>query len=612
MRKYTLIGFFLLTCTARFYAQPHINLDLFASGISDPVDVVNAGDDRLFAVERTGRIRIIDADGTVHPEYFLDIHSLVLSSYDEQGLLGLAFHPDYATNGEFFVFYTDKPNGNEVVAKFLVSATNPDSADASSEEILFSDVDPYWNHNGGNIMFGPDGYLYFGIGDGGSGGDPGNRAQDPMEKFGKIHRIDVDGGDPYAIPDDNPFKGSADTLETIWDLGLRNPWRWSFDRLTGDLWIGDVGQNLHEEVDFEPAGTGGVNYGWRCYEGFSEYDATGCSGSYTEPILDYPHSFATGGYAITGGYVYRGSEFPGMYGYYMYCDYVSGNWWTVYPDGAGGWDVTAISLSHDNIASFGQDINGELYCADRVTGNIYHIIDECGSFSISETATDYVCGVSDGAIDMTITDGTAPYSIDWSTGASTEDLSGLDTGIYIVTVIDDNNCSATDTVAIISMDPFTPTITVSGTDLIASDGVSWQWYIGGAEITDGTEQTYTPTVSGNYTVLVTDANGCSVMSDTIYFTFNAILLPPSFHSITLFPNPATDEVILDVQSENAIGKISVIVTDATGRIMIRNDMQPGFNDHAIIIPVHDLPAGMYKISLSNEELLWMDSFLVIR
>lgn len=290
------------------------------TGLSDPVDLQSpAGDTaRVFIVEKTGTIRIAKS-GTLLPRPFLDVSSLV-SSDGEQGLLGLAFHPQYATNGRFFVHYTDLAGDTRLVS-YNVSS-DPDSADPAQTPILSVDQ-PYSNHNGGQIAFGPDGYLYMALGDGGSGGDPHGNGQSLMTLLGKILRLDVDGGSPYVVPPTNPFVGRADARGEIWSYGLRNPWRFAFDRTTGAMWIGDVGQDDWEEIDVEPAGTGGRNYGWNrmegahCYPPGTACDTTGL----VRPLLEYEHG---SGCSVTGGVVYRGSELPELAGTYFYGDYCTG------------------------------------------------------------------------------------------------------------------------------------------------------------------------------------------------------------------------------------------------------------------------------------------------
>jgi glucose/arabinose dehydrogenase len=359
---------------ATVYAQPINSIIPFASGFNDPVCMANAGDSRLFVVCKGGYIYITDAAGITNPVPFLDIDARVKSTGSEQGLLGLAFHPQYPDSAYFYVNYIGVGDSSHI-SRFTVNPATPDVADAGSEKKLLTLFQPHTNHNGGDLQFGPDGYLYIGLGDGGSGGDPGNRAQNLQDYLGKMLRIDVDHGDPYAIPESNPFYNNPSALPEIWAFGLRNPWRFSFDRLTGDLWIGDVGQGAHEEIDLQDAAsTGGENYGWRCYEGNFSYNPDGCgaAGLYTFPVTDYSHSL---GCSVTGGYVYRGTQFPGMVGKYFYADYCSGRMWTLEFIG-GIWTSTLFSqFSGNNFTSFGEDAQGRLYVACISTGNIYLISD---------------------------------------------------------------------------------------------------------------------------------------------------------------------------------------------------------------------------------------------
>lgn len=373
--KTLLLSLLLLAGTLFAQAQIDLQLALISNQLSSPVGIRSAGDERLFVVEKAGRIQVLRKDGTVNDMPFLDINQIV-STQSERGLLGLAFHPDYAENGYFFVYYTDN-DGNTVVARYSVSTDDPDIADPNSEVVLLTANQPFPNHNGGDIHFGPDGYLYIALGDGGSGGDPEDNGQKRLSLLGKILRIDVNNGDPYSIPEDNPFADTDDTLDEIWALGLRNPWRFSFDRLTGDLWIGDVGQNNWEEIDFQPASsTGGENYGWRCYEGDVAYNLGDCgdSDNYVFPI----HTFSSNaiiGCSVTGGFVYRGATFPLLYGKYLYTDYCSGTIWTLERNEADEWINTEIFDGTGNrYVSLGEDEQGELYLVS-ITGEIHQITD---------------------------------------------------------------------------------------------------------------------------------------------------------------------------------------------------------------------------------------------
>src|SRR5713101_6611818 len=358
-------------------AQGNIALEPVVTGLTRPVGITHAGDGsgRLFITIQDGQILLYDGVQLL-PTPFLDIASLV-SCCGEQGLLGLAFHPRYASNGLFYVNYTNTV-GDTVIARYVVSA-NPNVADPQAARILLTIPQPFSNHNGGQLQFGPDGYLYIGTGDGGSGGDPQNNGQNLGTLLGKLLRIDVDKGTPYAIPSDNPFVAMANptTRGEIWAFGLRNPWRFSFDRLTGALFIGDVGQGSWEEIDFQPAGSrGGENYGWRLMEGKHCFNpATSCNpGTLALPILEYDHSL---GCAVTGGYRYRGARLPQLFGSYLYGDFCSGRIWQATRTNTGRWTTTELRDSPYVISTFGEDEVGELYLAhytQDATGAIYRFV----------------------------------------------------------------------------------------------------------------------------------------------------------------------------------------------------------------------------------------------
>ena len=376
------LSLIILFTTSIIYGQVKIQLKSKGNGFIKPVDISHAGDDRLFISEQRGQIHILRPDGSIDPTPFLNIQSQVKSSGNEQGLLGLVFHPDYATNGYFFVNYITQA-GSTHVSRFQVDSLNPDLANITSEEVLLSIIQPFTNHNAGDLNFGPDGYLYIATGDGGSGGDPQNNGQKGLSLLGKILRIDVDNETPYAIPANNPFVNDTSVKDEIWSLGWRNPWRFSFDRQTGDMWVADVGQGDFEEVSFEAANsTGGLNFGWRCLEGANIFNATNCGqiSAYEPPIFEYKHSFNVGS-SITGGYVYRGSNYPILQGHYIFGDYNSGQVWTLYSNGNGGWDTTqqGALFGRDRLSTFGEDVNGELYVADHKSGTIYQIEESTNS-----------------------------------------------------------------------------------------------------------------------------------------------------------------------------------------------------------------------------------------
>jgi glucose/arabinose dehydrogenase len=342
--------------------------EAIVSGLASPVGITHAGDgsNRLFILEQEGVIRILK-EGQLLPTPFLDIRPKVNSGPNEAGLLGLAFHPNYTENGLFFINYTDQ-NRSSVVSRLQVT-DNPDIADPNSETIILQVRQPYGNHNGGNLIFGPDGYLYIGLGDGGSSGDPDGNGQNLSTMLGSMMRLDIDSGSPYAIPPDNPYV-NEDGLPEIWASGLRNPWRYSFDRLTGDLYIADVGQNQWEEIHFLSAqAPGGANFGWNYWEGLHPYQGDPPEDiAFEFPIWEYGHDQ---GCSVTGGFVYRGSM-AAWQGIYTYGDFCTGRIWGLVRDSDNNWQNTLLFETDFNITSFGEDESGEIYLVDR-TGSLYQL-----------------------------------------------------------------------------------------------------------------------------------------------------------------------------------------------------------------------------------------------
>ena len=360
-----------------------IELEDFADGFSSPLALKNAGDERLFVVEQGGVIKIVDLNGVVNTTPFLDIQSIV-NAGGERGLLGLAFHPEYQTNGRFFVHYSNS-SGDTQISEFSVSASNPDIANPNSEVMLLTVSQPFSNHNGGTIAFGPqDGYLYIGLGDGGGGGDTNNNAQNTTLLIGKLLRIDIDtqsDGNNYGIPSDNPFIGDPNTRDEIWALGLRNPFRFTMDPETNSIWIGDVGQNAREEVNRASLTQAGLNYGWRCYEGNAPFNTSGCpdESELTFPVFDYSWN---GGGSVIGGYVYRGDLYADLQDVYVFGDI----------DGM----ISTLDIDDNYInqgqfpgtwVAFGQDINKELYSVN-LGGSIFKIAG--GVLSVDENQSNNV------------------------------------------------------------------------------------------------------------------------------------------------------------------------------------------------------------------------------
>lgn len=442
MKKLLLFSLFV---AFQFCFSQAVSISQFATGFSSPVGIEHpANDTRLFIVQQGGLIRILNSNGTINATPFINLSSII-STGGERGLLGLAFHPNYATNRLFFVNYTNT-SGNTVIAKYAVNATNPNIAQTTGT-ILMTITQPYANHNGGCLRFGPDGYLYIGMGDGGSAGDPENRAQNKLENLGKMLRIDVNNPAlplNYGIPPTNPYVGIAGNDE-IWAIGLRNPWKFSFNRLNGDLWIADVGQNAIEEINKVVAPLpSGLNFGWKCYEGNSVYSTTGCpaASTLTAPFAQYTHS-ATGGCSITGGYVYTGTQYPNLVGKYIFADYCNDKIGVV--DSAGNITYTS-AFSGTNITTFGEDVNGEIYVAGSSNGIIYKTVDtlsrtsfEKSGFSIYPNPAKsefFVKSTSNEVIsNIQIFDLTGKLLLNQTIENSEKSVStsGLKTGIYLLT-----------------------------------------------------------------------------------------------------------------------------------------------------------------------------------
>ncbi len=592
---------FVALFIANFLNAQNIALTNFASGFNRPVDISSSGDSYLYITEQDGYIHKVDQNGTTLPNVFLDIDARVNSGANERGLLGLVFHPNYASNGYFYVNYTATGGGATKISRFSVDPANPDVALPNSEFNLLTIPQPYSNHNAGDLEFGPDGYLYIPLGDGGSGGDPGNRSQNPQDLLGKMLRIDVDNGTPYSIPADNPYVGNAAVLDEIWAIGLRNPWRISFDRLTGDLYIADVGQDNYEEIDVQPASSqGGENYGWRCYEGNSVFNNNGCGplGNYVFPVHEYVNNFSTG-CSVTGGYVYRGTEEPGLYGKYIYADFCTGNFWSLEQSG-GVWTNTPIgTFSTQNYSSFGEDNTGELYVAGLSDGNIYQIVDAAcqGLMLTNTTVADSNCDTgNDGLIDLDIQAG-VPYTIVWSNGETTDGISNLSPGTYSATITDTNGCQ------LLVMLPigFTNTAIIPSISFLAPQSLessvasTYQWYVDGVLLQGETGQTVTYTQSGDYTVVTTDANGCMATSIP-YGVLVSNEEPQWLNRFSVTPSPFAHQLEIDWNTD-ARTKLRLELINTLGQTVYHTTVDPIGNS---VFETDKLAAGIYFVRFGTE------------
>ncbi|MCL8007477.1 PQQ-dependent sugar dehydrogenase [Gelidibacter japonicus] len=371
--------FIALVCRVQCYAQ-EIELELFATGVSNTVNIQHAGDSRLFVLDRDGLIQIVNENGILNNQPFLDIIDRVSDGKDERGLLGLAFHPNYASNGYFYVNYVNN-SLETIISRFSRSDSNIQLADPNSELILMRIPQPYTNHNGGEIVFDNNGFLLIALGDGGDSGDPQDRSQNLRTFLGKLLRIDVNNpqnGDNYGIPNNNPYVDNPNALNEIWASGLRNPWKFSIDKTTNDIWIADVGQLKFEEINKASASDAGLNYGWRCYEGNNTYNTSNCPdvNTLTFPIAEYSHD-NSGRFkcSITGGYRYRGTAQPNLTGIYFFADYCSSEIGML-KENNGNWTMTFTEpFNGNNWTTFGEDVNGELYIGDISSGSIYKIKD---------------------------------------------------------------------------------------------------------------------------------------------------------------------------------------------------------------------------------------------
>lgn len=594
-------------------ADAQISLVQFAAGMQEPVDIKNAGDSRLFVVERRGNILIYNTAGTVNPQPFLNIQNIVESTGGEQGLLGLAFAPDYATSGYFYCYYIQKNTDRIHVSRFSVSASNPDSAVAASEQLLLDIYHPYTNHNGGHLAFGPDGYLYIGTGDGGSANDPGHRAQNLDSLLGKMLRIDVSGAGPYSIPTSNPFISNPNARDEIWMYGLRNPWRWSFDRFTGNMWIGDVGQNVWEEIDLAFAGnSGGQNYGWRCYEGLVHTSGvTVCSPPDTvNPVYVYSHG--GGNCSVSGGYIYRGAKYANMFGKYFFADYCLSDIRYLEANGSGGFNHTNLGNltgMTNSFSGFGEDQWGELYAAD-LSGRVYKFTGQpCAPVAhISDNDTIYVCGASSTVLQTPAGQG---FNYVWTyngspTGGNSPQLTATQSGTYNVIVFDAAACSATSTdVYVTFVTP--PAVSFTGLDTMycvnyppamltpnPAGGVFSGWGVTG--------NSFNPSLAGTgiHAVIYTftDANGC-IGRDTQYVHVDACTgINENYFGNILVLNSINDVISVRYYCRKP-EVITFEIVNSLGQVVYESRNTSGNGINQLEIPLHTMAKGIYMLKLSS-------------
>jgi glucose/arabinose dehydrogenase len=568
---------FLLVVLANIYfgSTSYAQLSLYNPfpniSVTDPVDLQNSGDgtNRIFVVERAGRIKVFPNSQTVQStKTFLDITDRVTSG-GEMGLLGLAFHPDYENNGYLFVNYTASSPLMTRISRFTVSSTNPDSADKNSELILMSFSQPFSNHNGGWIGFGPnDGYLYIGVGDGGSGGDPQNHGQNVNTILGNILRIDVNNQDPgleYAIPPDNPFVDSTGSeVKEIYAWGLRNPWRNSFDPVTGWLWCADVGQNAWEEIDIIE---NGKNYGWRCYEGNHPFNTSGCGpqSEYVFPIWEYARSL---GYSVTGGYVYRGPNVPELTGKYIYADYGSNRIWALEYDGINPATNEYLLNAPASPTSFGVDENDELYVVTFSPDRIYTFTP-----TIPVELTYFTAVVNKGG----------KVVLNWSTATE------------------------------LNNHMFEIERAFSSTKSLSKDWMRIGFVEGYGTITEPQEYSYVDStvITGTYFYRLKqiDFNGQYDYSDVIEVEVNG---PLTFSLQQNYPNPFNPSTLIKYSvTENGLVKLSVYnLIGEEISILVNKEVDAGF--YEVSFDADNLPSGTYFYRLQAGNTVQLKKMILLR
>lgn len=614
--------FFFLCFTAlliSFSSGAQISMVPFSSGFSDPVDIKNCGDERLFVVEQRGYIYIVDTAGNKLPTPFLNIQTRTKYG-SEQGLLGLAFPSDYLESGYFYVNYSAQTRGNTKISRFKVDSLNPNLADPNSEELILEIYQPYSNHNGGHLAFGPDGYLYIGTGDGGSGGDPQNRAQNPDTLLGKFLRIEVAPEySGYKIPATNPYVCTTQPgRPEIWSVGWRNPWRWSFDRCTGDLWVGDVGQDAQEEIDFEPVNAvGGLNYGWRCYEGNASYNLSGClsPSAYIAPVVTTSHT-SSGVCSIIGGYVYRGARYADFFGKYLYSDYCSPAMFTLESDGAGGFINTPLGiLTGTYFSGFGEDMWGEIYLASLSSGDIYKFrTNDCTPVASINCNLDTVNDCGYGVAKLSVPAGRGfAYTWYYNGVLMAEDSSIVNAtaaGTYVVEVVNPSTaCSNTDTIVVEMITPIILTINSLDTLYCISDpSFSLQPSIPGGTFSGPGVNCFMfePQAAGEGTHEVKytyeTPQGCvyessqTVRIDLCVGINNNTWLKKA----ALYPNPNNGTFTLEVSSDQA-KLLNIEISSMLGQVLYTGSTQLNSGNTKIQPSYKIKESGIYFVKLSDGE-----------
>ncbi len=603
MKKITFF-FFLFICLPIFSGHLSLNaqnikLTNFSSGYNWLINFEHAGDDRIFALQKTGQIYICDADGNRSSTPFLDIGSQVdHSQFNEKGLLGLAFHPDYENNLQFYVFYNDEADGAVVISQFMRSADNPNLADPNSEIELIRVPHSRGNHTGGCLKFGPDDYLYFGVGDGGGSNDPDANGQNIMNMLGKVMRIDVDGRPPYQIPGTNPFvMDNSNSKKEIWAYGLRNPWRFTFDRLTGDLWIADVGQNRWEEINFQAADSeGGENYGWSCKEGESIFNAGRCTPGLemVDPAYEYGHSNSNCSGSTSGGVVYRGMEFGDLWGKHISVDYCSGRFYAVEKNGDDFSGRIIADLTNGEFTCLEENHLGEMFVSQFFGNEILKVESENTAPTAVLLNADSPLSICEGEATML-----EAYNIDgagmafqWQkdgqniTGETSQTLNVTESGAYTVEVTNPRNggvgTSAPFEISVVTVIETNLSLQVASGDVVV-----------GVPILQDTMISMVFQSSGGCDSIVTyDIQVVSTDVDDIFLSEN---------DFTIAPNPTQGNVQIEFYLDQPI-RISLSLNDLHGKQLAQPILNSNLNEgnHRLEVDISHLPKGIYFMTATTD------------
>ena len=606
----------MLTCLVVAFAVPYaahsqnFRAVPAGAGFTQPVELAfNSADSSHYVVEKPGRVRAWWPSGASAPDAYLDITDRVNNRGNEQGLLGLAFSPDFARDGALYAYYIVA--GDSARLSRFTAAVDAARVDAATEAVLATWAQPFRNHNGGSLVFGPDSLLYLAMGDGGSAGDPLDLAQDLTSPLGKILRFDVASAPgELRVPGDNPFADGADgRYPYIWSYGWRNPWRHGFDRATGDMWVADVGQDDREEISLEPAGSaGGLNYGWRCREGDLPFDTRGdCDGPFVEPVHVYRTERSGDGCSVSGGAVYRGARWPRMVGRYYFTDFCSGKVFELRPTPSGAYARRLVyEGSSGSYAAIREMRDGELVIVSLLGGELLRLENPCPADDLPAALTEQpTCAGDLGAASF---DGPAGATYAWSTGETGSRIEQLSPGSYGLTVTEADGCQLLRDVSILPGDSSEVSpITRGGNDnlLLVSGGgfANFTWLYEGQVVQNGPDSTYAASGAqdGSYRVVGTTAAGCTDTSEVFVLVVGSVAAARGAFDLALVPNPARGQVRVRVGAVRGEAKLDVFASDGREVTAMRRVLAPSAAGHSLTLDLAGLPAGTYAVRLTGAD-----------